>query len=349
MLKKLDIQNLKSIDKTTLKLAPLTLLTGTNSSGKSTVIQALMLLIQHSQISNRYSMEELTRYLSDFATIRNKKNNAKSIEISAMDNENLRHTLEITPDSVNNSGSLIYQYELNDTEEGRELLYLNANRIGAQELVQISQRKVGNLGEYLFSTFEKIKGRALPDPLVKFEGSKTIAYQVGQWLNFITGSQTELITEKVGDQVKVMFNVKDINSHVSPFNLGAGMSYLAKVIIICLMGKKGDLLLLENPEIQLHPKAQAQLGVFLAFIASCGIQLVVETHCEHLINKVAYEVYEEHIASDEVVLHYKNDVDSDFQTLFIDENGEFNNTEGDIIGFPTGFFDATLADLMKMR
>lgn len=349
MLKQLDIQNFKSIDNTTLKLAPLTLLMGANSSGKSTVIQALMLLIKNSQNSNRYSMEELIRYLNDFAAIRNKKNNAKSIHITATDNLGNSHEMEMTAVGTFKTTHLPYLFELEAGAEGQELFYLNANRIGAQDLVQVSERKVGNLGEFLFSTFDKIKGKKLPDTLLRFEGSKTISYQVSQWMSFITGTQTELITENLSDQVKVSFNVKELDAHVSPFNLGAGMSYLAKVIIICLMAKKGDLILLENPEVQLHPKAQAQLGVFLSFIASRGIQLIVETHCEHLINKIAYEVYADHLASDEVVIHYKSGVEPDFETILIDNNGEFNNSDGDIISFPTGFFDATLADLMSMR
>ncbi|KAA1163716.1 DUF2813 domain-containing protein [Pseudoalteromonas fuliginea] len=349
MLKQLDIKNLKSIDSASLRLAPLTLLTGANSSGKSTAIQALMLLIRNSDASNRYSMEELIRYLSDFATIRNKKNNAKSINITAIDTENNNYSLDITSDSLHMSSNLPYLYELKEECSGIELLYLNANRIGAQDLVQISERKVGNLGEYLFSTFDKVKGKKLPDSLLKFEGSKTISYQVSKWLSFITGSNTELVTENISDKVKVSFNVKDIDSNVSPFNLGAGISYISKVIIICLMGKKEDLVLLENPEIQLHPKAQAQLGVFLSFIANSGIQLVVETHCEHLINKIAYEVYEDHISSDDIVIHYKSSVESDFETILIDDNGEFNDIDGNIISFPSGFFDATLSDLMSMR
>lgn len=349
MLTQLNIENLKNITNTTLKLAPLTILTGTNSAGKSTVIQALMLLIKHSQTHNRYSMEELIRYLKDFSTVRNKNTNAKFIQITTTDSLGEQHLINITSENLTKQSKLPYLYELDPTQEGRELFYLNANRMGAQDVLPVSDRKVGGVGEYLFSTFEKIKGKTLPEPLIKFEGSTTISYQVSQWLGFITGSQIELITEQISDKISVAFNVKDIDSKVSPFNLGAGMSYVAKVIIICLIAKKGDLILLENPEIQLHPKAQAQLGVFLAFIARNGIQLIVETHCEHLINKIAYEAYEDNISNEDIVIHYKNSVYSDFETLLIDINGEFNNLAGDIISFPTGFFDATLADLMKMR
>lgn len=349
MLKNINILNLKSIDKASLKLAPLTILTGANSSGKSTVIQALMLLIKHSVTNNQYSMEELVRYLSDFSIIRNKKENAKEIEISVTDTSEVNHTVKFSVNGAEEASTLDFIYENKQNLNVPELLYLNANRIGAQELVPTSERKVGNLGEFLFSTFEKLKGNKLPDDLIHFDGSKTIAYQLSQWLSFITCTPSELVTEKVSDQVKVSFKVEDIDSNVSPLNLGAGMSYVAKVLIICLIAKKGDLILLENPEVQLHPKTQALLGVFLTFIASKGIQLIVETHCEHLINRIAYEVYEEKIDTNDVVIHYKPDVSEPFTTLFIDENGKFNDTEKNVVGFPSGFFDATLKELMDMR
>ena len=349
MLKQLNITNLKSIEKAELKLAPLTLLTGANSVGKSTALQALMLLIKNSHPVNRYSMEEQIRYLDNFSAIRNKKTNARNVNIEVHDDKNIGHSIDITMDDIVVNSLLDYEFESTQNVPAPELLYLNANRIGAQELVPTSSRKVGALGEFLFSHFEKIKGRALCEKMAKFEGSKTIAYQLSQWLSFITGSELKLITEQIGDHVKVSFNVKDIEGNVSPFNLGAGVSYLAKVLIICLMAKKGDLLLIENPEVQLHPKSQALLGVFLSFIARNGIQLIVETHCEHLINKIAYQVYEDKISTEDVVIHYKSDVNQLFETILIDENGEFNDIEGDVISFPNGFFDATLADLMEMR
>ena len=156
MLKLLEIHNLKSIDEAKLKLAPLTILTGVNSSGKSTVIQALMLLVKHSGSRNRFSMEELTRYLSDFTSIRNKKNNAKSIDIKTSDNSGEAHRISISTNEVETRSQLRYLYETSLNAPEPELFYLNANRLGAQELVPVSERKVGHSGEYLFSSFEKI-------------------------------------------------------------------------------------------------------------------------------------------------------------------------------------------------
>ena len=349
MLKQLNITNLKSIEKANLKLASLTLLTGANSVGKSTALQALMLLIKNSHPVNRYSMEEQIRYLDNFAAIRNKKTNARNVNIEVHDDKNIGHSIDITMDDIVVNSLLDYEFESIQNVPAPELLYLNANRIGAQELVPTSSRKVGALGEFLFSHFEKIKGRALCEKMAKFEGSKTIAYQLSQWLSFITGSELELITEQIGDHVKVSFKVKEIESTVSPFNLGVGVSYLSKVLIICLMAKTGDLLLIENPEVQLHPKSQALLGVFLSFIARNGIQLIVETHCEHLINKIRVEVSKENIDSDDVVIHYKPSTQDPFQTLFLDAHGHFMDKEENRLSFPKGFFDASLDALLSLR
>lgn len=349
MLTHINVQGFKSLDSANLVLSPLTILTGVNSSGKSSVLQALMLLIKHSRSVNQYSMEEVIRFLADFSVVRNKKINAKSVIIHAQDTEGRSHTLTLNSDNSEVDSLLGYQYEPRVVGSEPELLYLNANRLGAQEMVPVSERRVGGAGEYLFSTFEKTKHLPVPEYLVKTGESTTLAYQLSYWLKLITGTTSELVTEKVGDQIRVAFTLKELEGSVSPLNLGAGMSYIAKVLIICLMAKKGDLVFLENPEIQLHPKAQAHLAVFLAFIASNGIQVVVETHCEHLINKLAYLVYEDEISSKDVVLHYKPDVDQNFISIKINENGKFTDLNGEVTGFPLGFFDATLDDLMQMR
>ncbi|NGH10477.1 AAA family ATPase [Serratia marcescens] len=348
MLTSIRIKDFKSLHDEELILKPLTILTGTNSSGKSSVIQAIMLMIKFSNSVNRYSMEEVTRYLNDFSTIRNKKNNAKVISLSVV-NDDVFSQVEMTSDLIVQKGALNYTYEPIDDFIGPELLYLNANRMGAQEQIPLSERRVGTSGEFLFSTFDKIKSLPVADCLVKFENSKTISYQLAEWLSFITGTSSELVTENSGDKVKVSYKIKDLDFSVSPFNLGAGMSYISKVLITCLMAKKGDLILLENPEIQLHPKAQALLGVFLTHIAKNGIQLVIETHCEHLINKIAYQIYDEQFSGSDLIIHYKPSVNDGFVSLRVDEAGQYNDHYTNTVGFPKGFFDATLDDLRSMQ
>ncbi|PQJ89893.1 AAA family ATPase [Aliivibrio sifiae] len=380
MLKVIDIDGFKSIEKESLKICSLTILTGVNSSGKSTVIQALLLLFRFSIMPNRYSLEDVTRSYSNVREVRNRFNNTDNINITLpiSNNENIkelglsvseedkgifRFRGKVTPtekmlhriasgDFDMSTPPECYLYEKQEENKVNELFYLSANRIGPQDIAPVSSMKVGPNAEYLFGYFDEIKVRSLVDELVYFtetNGSKTISYQVGKWLSKITNTVSELKTERINSsQVKVTFDTDGLEG-ITASNLGAGMSYVAKIIILCLTAKKDDLIIIENPEIHLHPKAQAQLGIFFSFIAKNGIQLIVETHSEHLINKIAYQVYDDCISDGEVVIHYKSNLREKFQTLMIDENGDFNNENNKIVSFPEGFFDATLSELMEMR
>lgn len=347
MITEINISGFKVIENCQLNLTPLTILTGANSSGKSSVIQAIILLIKNSKTENEYSMEGITKYLDDFLVIKNKNINAKEIFITVKDDENKEHILNITPDDILFKGDLDYLYESKNNE--KEILYLSANRLGAQEIVTASDRKIGNMGEFIFSTFEKMKLHTIDDALIISEESKTLGFQLAYWISTITDEQAELVTSRSGEQILVSYKLNHIEGTISPFNIGAGISYLAKVIITCLIAKKGDLVLLENPEVQLHPKSQSKLGAFLSFVASKGIQLIVETHCEHLINRVRLEVSEENIKSTDVSIHYKSSALKSFQSIYINDDGNYIDIEDNRICFPKGFFDTSVDLLLSLR
>lgn len=131
--------------------------------------------------------------------------------------------------------------------------------------------------------------------MIKDENSFTLAAQLNYWQSYILGLKLELKTEKRNEQtVEVKYNSDNIPG-ILPTQLGAGVSYLAKVLILCLRSNPGDVVMIENPEIHLHPAAQSRLGDFFAFIANAGIQLIIETHCDHLINKLQYLVFKRHL------------------------------------------------------
>ena len=110
-----------------------------------------------------------------------------------------------------------------------------------------------------------------------------------------------------------------------------------------IKAKKNDVILIENPEIHLHPASQAKVGEFLAFIVRAGIQVIIETHCEHLIYKVGYEIYKKRFLKDDVTILYKEGIQNPFIVLGFKEDGKFTRD------FPEGFFDATLAELLEME
>ncbi|MCK5820136.1 MAG: AAA family ATPase [Psychromonas sp.] len=337
MLHELEIENFKCIDKQVFNLKPLTILTGLNSTGKSTVIQAILLFSHFSSKPQNETLNILVANFSNFREIRNKYTNAKSLSITA-DGVVLSMNYETL-----HTKSFHLNYEEN-------IYYLSANRIGQEELALLNPRqKIGRNGEYVFGYFESNKDNPLDEVLVKFkQAGFTLKAQVNEWLAYILDLDISFQTEKItSTHVKASFNSGGIDG-INPFNLGAGNSYLVKVLVVSLMCKQDNLLLVENPEIHLHPKAQARLGEFLAWIANARIQVVVETHSEHLINKVKYQVYKEALAIKDTIIYYKPSIRGNFIELAINSRGKFIDSNGDSVMFPSGFFDSTLQELLEI-
>ena len=111
---------------------------------------------------------------------------------------------------------------------------------------------------------------------------------------------------------------------------------------MCLRAKRGDILMIENPEIHLHPKAQSKLGEFLTIIANAGVQLIIETHSEHVINKIQYQIFSRNFDNEKLAIYYKENARDNFERVEINENGRYS------VDFPEGFFDASLGDLMEI-
>ena len=343
MLNFLEIENFKCIKKQSFDLSPLTILTGINSTGKSSIIQSILLLSKYYSQSNKDLLNSGIANLSEFTEIRNKYQNEKSLQLAVTDNNGDKFDFYMDYDetiakSDIDSDSLNYE---------ERIYHLSANGIGQEELALFSkEQKVGKNGEFIFSYFENNKNTSLA--VLKYEASSTLKYQLNSWLEYILGLPIELQTEKItATTVKVFFNSDGIEN-ISPFNLGAGNSYIVKVLITCLMCKPDDTVLIENPEIHLHPKAQAKLGEFFAWLAQNGVQLILETHSEHLINKISYQAYNKEINCEKIKIYYKASIQEEFIPIGINHRGHFINVDGDKIIFPSGFFDSTLQELLEI-
>ena len=115
-----------------------------------------------------------------------------------------------------------------------------------------------------------------------------------------------------------------------------------------IRAQPGDILLIENPEIHLHPGVQSRLGDFFPFLAKRGVQLFIETHCGHMFSRVRFEIYKKNIDSSLVAVLYKPSRDKPFQPIGINSRGHFMNCEDAEIRFPGGFFDSTLKELLEI-
>jgi predicted ATPase len=121
-----------------------------------------------------------------------------------------------------------------------------------------------------------------------------------------------------------------------PANVGFGLTYSLPVVTALLALPPGSLLLLENPEAHLHPRGQAALGTLIARAASDGVQVLVETHSDHVLNGIRLAVKNGLIAADACQLcNFVRDTESAasyIETPVILANGELST-------WPDGFFD----------
>ncbi|NDV60254.1 DUF3696 domain-containing protein [Bacteroides sp. 519] len=339
MIQNIEIEGLKSIEQQELTIKPLTILTGLNSTGKSTVLQAILLVSKH--ITKNRTVFDAHNILSSFQTLRNIYKRSKEIKIE------LKISGEVIRLVLNDDDSVLIQANENQTlsELEKNLYYLSAGRIGPEEVARMDNQHIycGENGSYLFGTFEKEKSTPVAEKLIKETSSYTLSTQLNYWLSYILDIKLELNTEKRTEQSTEVRFKSDGIPNLLPTQLGAGVSYLAKILILCLRAKPDDTIMIENPEIHLHPAAQSRLGEFFSFIAQAGIQLIIETHCEHLINKVQYEIFKKKIKAEDVAIYYKKGITIPYVEIVLNENGRFNDE------FPEGFFDATLAELLEME
>ncbi len=118
------------------------------------------------------------------------------------------------------------------------------------------------------------------------------------------------------------------------YDMGFGTSQVLPIIIEGFFISKNSVLLIEQPEIHLHPKAQSTLGDLFIEIAAENKILVIETHSEHLIQRIQRRIAEGTISNEDVAFYYieMSEEGSKIQNLIINEDGYIEN-------IPDGFFD----------
>jgi len=134
---------------------------------------------------------------------------------------------------------------------------------------------------------------------------------------------------------------------ISPYNFGFGISYVLPIIATGLMAPSNTMMIIENPEAHLHPCGQSRIGQFLAKVASDNIQVVIETHSEHVINGIRLACLREKIASENVCINYFS-INSDSKPPHEVKRISLNERM-DIVEWPNGFFDQEGLDLQELR
>jgi predicted ATPase len=145
-------------------------------------------------------------------------------------------------------------------------------------------------------------------------------------------------------QSALRFKTGDLNAEwVRPTNMGFGVSYALPIVVQGLATVPGGMLIVENPEAHLHPAGQSAMGRFLGLLAADGVQVIVETHSDHVLNGICLATIEDRhpLKRQDVLIHaFLNEPHDGTRTLAIEINKQGGFTQN-----PTGFFDQSANDL----
>lgn len=332
MIENLHIERFMDMIDETLVIKPLTVITGINSAGKSAVVQSVLAVLKQADVQGKFLLKS---YDFSFKSAVCKYDVYPDYKISVGSDTGEIFMSVNSEEQISLGGDTLLNLEKN-------AFYLSANRKGYDIFEQKADDcPVGVQGEYLFGSLHKEKDNPISLKINGVEEPKTLGSQVDYWLREILGMKFSVKTEEKNSNIVVSYDADDVKD-LMPNQLGTAVSYLAKVLIMCLRTKPGDVLMIENPEIHLHPKAQGKLGEFLIYIVNAGVQVIVETHSEHVINKIQYQIYSKKFDADKLALYYKNAARESFERIEIDGNGRY------VVDFPEGFFDASLGELLEI-
>lgn len=337
MLNCIKIQGFKCFQEAEIQFSNFTLLAGKNSAGKSTVIQAVLALYQNSasSLAGRYM---------NIGTVNEVKNwiaGSKKIFLEA--------TYEYSGEDYLYSKLFDDEYEKREGMEFPDNInvrYLTADRIGVEDTYQKSlegKDKIGVRCEYAFFYLAGHRDEEVQEKGFIYDSTTkmTLGGQVDYWLERILGYRV-LAEEIPGTElIRVSYRNRELGRDIRPKNVGTGVSYIAEIIIAAFSCGKDDILIIENPEIHLHPSGQCELMEFLVFLAGQGLQVVMETHSDHIFNGLRRCVSSDRISSDKVRLYFfrqdKDKISTPIEVL-LDEGGRVKNQQD-------GLFDQIEKDL----
>lgn len=368
MIEEITIKNFKSLKDVGLSLSNLNVLTGLNGSGKSSLIQSLLLLRQS---FNKQSGENPGLILQDGELI--SLGAGKDVLYQYAKQETIEFELETKEhqfhwefQSTPNNDILPINHKQEDAALTSLSLftnhfqYLNAEHISPQISYKksvsqvVNNGNIGTKGEYVvhylseFGTSQKIEFSKLQHSAAN---STSLIHQADAWISEITPG-TKLVTEDIKGvdvvRLAVKFETEDgYTNEFKPINTGFGISYVLPVVVAILKAKKGDILILENPESHLHPRGQSVIGRMIAYAGQAGIQVFVETHSDHIINGIRVAVKEQKLVRNNVRIFYFDRISknseqySEVEIIRIDNNGELSS-------YPKYFLDEWNEQLMRL-
>ena len=354
MISLVELTNFKCFQCQSFDLKKITLLTGLNSAGKSSFIQSLLLLRQSyyqdllPDIGLALNGDLVSIGTAQDALFEGAEEDKIIFKIVWKNGE--EGTWSLKYDRVSDVLSLdspLAQSKIYDSSlYGDAFHYLMAERIGPRPFFetsdfQVRQRgQIGSRGEYAAHFLSVYRDQNIPNPILSHPKAESLSLieQVRAWMGEVSpGTRIERKLSPDMGLVSLQFSYGLSNPYRAT-NVGFGLTYTLPILLVILASPPGTLILIENPEAHLHPKGQSMMGHLLALAASCDVQIVLETHSDHVLNGIRLAVHGGRIKPEDVGINFFQRIEKNDQTFTqivsprIDRNGRINF-------WPDGFFD----------
>ena len=406
-----------------VKLAPLTGFFGTNSSGKSSLLQMLLLLKQTAERSDPneiifFGDENSLVNLGSFHEVIYGHDSEATLELEFGCKIQNPFTIKVSDEAID-IDSFIFETSIREANrspvvksicytvgtetnhkiiwQNGEIYYRNPQNLGANYLGNLGIKSFyGSSESGTIRALEAMKGFSFAfeklflhtyylgptrvDPRRRYSwsgshpehirqwGNQTIAAllsarvrklktlhkaeelpieeRVSYWLQEMELAHSFLLDWASQDGIEYEVRIQKTSSSppVTLVDMGYGLGQFLPVLVLCYYAPEGSTLILEQPGIHLHPKVQSQLAdLLIEVVTERNLQILVESHSEHLLNRLQRRVAEEKIAADQTTLYFcRNDEGvSTIERLQMDEFGNITN-------WPENFFGDEMGDLFAM-
>ena len=363
MILDLEIENFKCFKNLRLPFSKLTLFTGYNGAGKSSAIQPLLLLSQGLRSDTSAAFFPLNGPLVSLGTAADvirtdpdatAPNPAFSIGTDAghinwnFVTRSAARSLYVDPASETQPQPVL----LDAITQLKQLCYLSAVRQGTSEVYptpDVAEEAAPDMGaDGHFAAFwydqtvddEVVEGRRHPG-----EPATSLRKQFDAWFaSLFPGARANVQKLQPVAQLCLQFQLSETGEWRRPANVGYGLSYVFPILVALLVAQEGQMIVVDSPEAHLHPFAQSQMGRLLAHFAAAGVQILVETHSDHLLNGIRLAVKDGVIAHNDVKIHFFTGASAETHGVI----SPLLDSTGSVSEWPEGFFDQADKDLSRL-
>ncbi len=364
MINEVQLRNFKCYKKERFILSNLTVFCGNNSAGKSTVIQALLLALQN-DFSSKLQLTGDYIQPGSYDDIHNRNAEDDSLLINFITSKGdvawgyndvefesqKRKEVEEAPLPLLSNSDEVVNGELYELYKD-DFIYLSAERWGPRSNYPYSTKRrslnwLGVHGEYTPQVLEAVTKSSVrfPSDDARFPHKSkqntvtSLADTLYEWMGEISpGVYIKAQSHKDAD---ISTNQYQFGDHFyRAVNVGFGLSYVLPVVLALLATKPGGLVIIENPEAHIHPRGQSYLGRLIALTAQSGVQVIVETHSDHVINGMRIMPRLGLVDSENISIYqvFSGEEHSEVEKITVDSQGELSE-------WPKDFFDQQLIDM----